>query len=61
MLRHYNINPVFVFDGKPPPEKHDLLKQRRLEKKDAENKYAILKNSLDTEKPDDKMKVEMEK
>ena len=61
MLRHYNINPVFVFDGKPPPEKHDLLKQRRLEKKDAENKYSILKNSLDNERPDEKIKVEMEK
>lgn len=61
ILRHYNIIPVFIFDGKPPPEKHDLLKQRRLEKKDAEYKYIILKNSVDNEKPDEKVKLEMEK
>jgi len=61
ILRHYNIIPMFVFDGKPPPEKHDLLKQRRLEKRDAEEKYMMLKNNLDNEKPDEKIKAEMEK
>ena len=25
ILRHYNITPIFIFDGKPPPEKKELL------------------------------------
>lgn len=34
-----HITPLFVFDGKPPPEKAELLKMRRLDKKRAEAKY----------------------
>ena len=26
IFRHYNIIPIFIFDGKPPPEKNELLK-----------------------------------
>jgi hypothetical protein len=44
IFRHYKIIPVFIFDGKPPPEKRDLLQQRRVEKKEAEEKYMLLKN-----------------
>lgn len=58
ILKHYKITPLFVFDGKPPPEKRDLLKQRRLEKKEAEEKYKILK---DTDHTNEKTKAEMEK
>lgn len=58
ILKHYKITPLFVFDGKPPPEKRDLLKQRRLEKKDAEEKYKMLQNADQT---NEKTKVEMEK
>ena len=43
ILKHYKIRPLFIFDGKPPPEKRDLLQRRRMEKKDAENKYMKLK------------------
>jgi flap endonuclease-1 len=46
ILKTYNINPVFIFDGKPPPEKNELLKLRRIEKKDAEQKYSILENAI---------------
>lgn len=39
ILRHYNITPVFIFDGKPPAEKKELLYNRRLKKEEAEDKY----------------------
>lgn len=40
------IDPIFIFDGKPPPEKRDLLMERRLGKKEAENKYLALQNRI---------------
>lgn len=42
IFQDYNINPVFIFDGKPPPEKRDLLAQRQLLKWKAEEKYKEL-------------------
>jgi hypothetical protein len=47
IFKKYNINPIFVFDGKPPPEKKTLLIQRRIEKLDAEKKYIEMKSILD--------------
>jgi len=46
VLKSYYITPLFIFDGKPPPEKKDLLRQRKLEKKDAEQKYNALQVKL---------------
>jgi 5'-3' exonuclease len=46
IFRYYNITPIFVFDGKPPAEKKELLKQRKVVKKDAENEYNRLKSCL---------------
>ena len=46
-FRHCNIIPIFIFDGKPPPEKKELLKKRRLDKEAAKNEYNKLKNQLD--------------
>ena len=43
IFREYNIIPLFVFDGKPPKEKYELLKKRKNDKKNAELKY----NELD--------------
>lgn len=40
----YKITPVFIFDGKPPPEKKELLRKRYIEKKEAERKYLELQN-----------------
>jgi len=37
-----NIIPLFVFDGKPPPEKYDLITQRKEVKQNAENQYSEL-------------------
>ena len=62
IFRYYKMIPVFVFDGKPPDEKKDLLKQRHLDKQAAESKYNDLKQKLAGE-PEDKNEivVEMEK
>lgn len=38
MLR-YKITPIFIFDGKPPQEKKELLQERRLRKQEAQSKY----------------------
>jgi 5'-3' exonuclease len=62
IFRYYKMIPIFVFDGKPPDEKKDLLKQRYLDKQTAESKYNDLKEKLAGE-PEDKNEiiVEMEK
>jgi len=46
IFRYYNIIPIFVFDGKPPVEKKELLKKRRQDKKEAEEEYNSLKTQL---------------
>ena len=38
IFKYYIITPIFIFDGKPPPEKWDLIKQRNCAKKEAEAK-----------------------
>jgi flap endonuclease-1 len=48
VFRYYNIIPIFIFDGKPPHEKISLLKQRKIDKKDAEQEYNSLKHELET-------------
>jgi 5'-3' exonuclease len=56
IFRHHNITPVFIFDGKPPPEKNELLQKRKANKVEAKNEYYKLKELLDnidtTEKQD---------
>ena len=47
IFMHYNIIPLFVFDGKPPSEKNDLLKQRKYDKKKAEEDYNNLSKELE--------------
>jgi len=49
ILKHYKITPIFVFDGKPPPEKKELLIKRRLDKLEAEQQYLQIQKSLETE------------
>ncbi len=46
IMLHYNITPIFVFDGKPPQEKHDLLVQRRLQKCEASRKCLEIQQVL---------------
>jgi len=47
-FRYYNIIPIFIFDGKPPAEKKELLQKRRADKREAENEYNHLKNALES-------------
>ena len=46
IFRYYNIIPLFIFDGKPPPEKDALINNRKLEKDIARNEYTDLSNTL---------------
>ena len=47
ILRHYSITPIFIFDGKPPAEKKELILKRREDRKDALDEYGKLKKLLD--------------
>jgi 5'-3' exonuclease len=47
IFRHHNIIPIFIFDGKPPPEKKELLMKRKEDKQDAQKEYERLQKSLD--------------
>lgn len=55
-FRKYHIVPVFVFDGKPPAEKKELLDKRRIEKQTAEHKYRVLEKQLHADVPETKEK-----
>jgi hypothetical protein len=46
VFRYYNICPIFVFDGKPPPEKKELLLKRKEDKIEAESEYNIEKQDI---------------
>ena len=46
IFRTYNITPIFIFDGKPPPEKKDVIEYRKQEKKNAEDKFHQLQSQL---------------
>jgi len=54
------ITPIFVFDGKPPPEKRDILKQRSKCKKEAEKKYNEMKVELEKFPNSEEIASEME-
>ena len=45
-FRSYNIIPVFVFDGKPPPEKKNILTARKQKKREAQEEINILAENL---------------
>jgi flap endonuclease-1 len=58
VFRHYNIMPIFIFDGKPPPEKKALLLKRREDKELAQQEYNKLKIQLDSKNNgDDKQDI----
>ena len=46
VFRHYNVIPIFIFDGKPPTEKKELLQKRRQDKMEAEEEFNKLKIRL---------------
>jgi len=60
LFRHYSITPIFVFDGKPPAEKKELLLKRREDRKEALCEFNKLKGVLDNnEDMDDTEKQEI--
>lgn len=59
VFRHYNIIPIFIFDGKPPTEKRELLLKRKEDKKEAECEYNKLKNQLDNKNINNEEKQEI--
>ena len=46
LFKYYCIEPIFVFDGKPPPEKQGTIKQRKMEKCAAKAEYELLEKQL---------------
>ena len=46
IFRHYKITSIFIFDGKPPEEKKELLERRKDEKIKAKKEYERLKQQL---------------
>ena len=47
IFRHYNIIPIFIFDGKPPPEKRALLIKRKEDREEAQQEYEKLQKQLE--------------
>lgn len=58
-FKNYKITPIFVFDGKPPQEKKDTLRIRKLDKQAAESKCAELKRELLEMSEDDPDRAEL--
>ena len=46
IFEHYNITPIFIFDGKAPPEKKSLLIKRKEAREQAQEDYDAFKNEL---------------
>jgi hypothetical protein len=42
IMKYYKIEPIFVFDGKPPPEKKELLIERKTKRITAQQEYERL-------------------
>ena len=63
IFKEYKIDPIFIFDGASPPEKKELLDERRKNKKFAEEKYNKIKGEIESADNEDKCEMlnEMEK
>ena len=55
LFRFYNIIPIFVFDGKPPEEKRELINQRKEMRKEAKINYELLKEQYDIAETEDEL------
>lgn len=60
ILKSYHITPIFIFDGKPPPEKKELLNKRRIDKKEAEQKYLNIESAINDVCDEDKKELQLE-
>ena len=61
LFKHYNIIPLFIFDGKPPAEKRALLIDRRKNKQAAETEYNLLQCQLKNSNENNKNNVNKKK
>jgi uncharacterized membrane protein YheB (UPF0754 family) len=59
ILLEYNITPIFIFDGKAPLEKKELLRERSRFKKDAEKKYNQIQKELERSDLNSELKKDM--
>ena len=59
ILLEYNITPIFIFDGKAPPEKRYLLRERSKYKKEAEKKYNELQKEIENQSVDSHLKKDI--
>lgn len=60
LMKYYNIKPIFVFDGEPPPEKMKIIEKRRERRKNAQEKYEnMLKMSSKNKKKLEQLKKEV--
>jgi len=63
LFRHYEIVPIFIFDGKMPTEKNEILSIRRDAKDNAEKKYNIVEERMKSSTEQDdirELKYEMD-
>jgi len=59
IFKHYEIKPIFIFDGKPPEEKKEILKKRLLSKINAEKKYKEIQKEMEDETKTESDKKEL--
>jgi flap endonuclease-1 len=57
IFRYYNIIPIFIFDGKAPLEKRELLQKRKEDKKIALEEYTKLSKQLNSNEENDKYDI----
>lgn len=59
LFKYYCIEPIFIFDGKPPVEKTATIQKRNIEKQTAKQEYIELEGLLKVEtKPYEKREIE---
>ena len=63
LFKHYNIFPIFVFDGKPPKEKKEVVEKRIKQKEVAKKDYVELKQKVESkqQKPTIEVKEKLDK
>ena len=58
---YYKITPIFIFDGKPPKEKKEVIQKRKQSKQEAEEKYNILKREMIDAQNTEYLEIELNK
>jgi flap endonuclease-1 len=58
IFKFYNIEPIFVFDGKPPAEKNGTIQRRKDDRKEANNDYNELEKLLVNATDEERIEIE---